>query len=121
MARELSLSLPLSALRRARHSPDVARALSATESTPQSHRRRHQTPASLVSEREPVKGAPTRSQPLTLEEMREYDANEGRCDDDGGTIRDVGTVDAYCSFPARSNDFRLIESSHEQEPAGEEE
>ncbi len=53
--------------------------------------------------------------------MREYDANEGRCDDDGGRVRDVGTMDAYCSFPARSNDFHLIESSHEKEPAGEEE
>jgi hypothetical protein len=61
------------------------------------------------------------AQPLTHEEMREYDANEGRCDDDGGHVRDVGTMDAYCSFPARSNDFHLIESSHEKEPAGEEE
>jgi hypothetical protein len=58
---------------------------------------------------------------LTLEEMREYDANEGRCDDDGGSVRDAGTTEAYCAFPARSNDFHLIESSHEKEPAGEEE
>jgi hypothetical protein len=61
------------------------------------------------------------AQPLTPEEMREYDANEGRCDDDGGSVRDVGTLEAYCSFPTRSNDFHLIESSHEKEPAGEEE
>ena len=53
--------------------------------------------------------------------MREYNANEGRCDDDGGSVRDVGTIEAYCSFPTRSNDFHLIESSHEKEPAGEEE
>ena len=61
------------------------------------------------------------AQPLTPEEMREYDANEGRCHDDGGSVRDVGTLGAYCSFPARSNNFHLIESSHEKEPAGEEE
>jgi hypothetical protein len=53
--------------------------------------------------------------------MREYDANEGRCNDDGGSVRDVGTIEAYCSFPVRSNDFHLIESAHEKEPAGEEE
>jgi hypothetical protein len=53
--------------------------------------------------------------------MREYDANEGRCHDDGGRVRAVGTVDAYCAFPARSNDFQLIESSNEKEPSGEEE
>ena len=59
------------------------------------------------------------AKPLTLEEMREYDANEGRCDDDGGSVRDVGTVDAYCAFAARSNDFHLIESSQERAPGGE--
>jgi ABC-type phosphate transport system substrate-binding protein len=61
------------------------------------------------------------AQPLTHEEMREYDANEGRCEEDGGRVRDVGTMEAYCSFAARSNNFHLIESSHEKEPAGEEE
>jgi hypothetical protein len=61
------------------------------------------------------------AKPLTLEEMREYDANEGRCDDDGGRVRDVGTVDAYCAFPARSNDFHLIESTLGRKPSGEEE
>ena len=61
------------------------------------------------------------ARPLTAEEMREYDANEGRCEEDGGSVRDVGTIEAYCSFPTRSNDFHLIESSHEKEPAGEEE
>ena len=59
--------------------------------------------------------------PLTLEEMREYDDNEGRCHDDGGSVREVGTVDAYCAFPARSNDFHLIESSRGKAPSGEEE
>jgi hypothetical protein len=71
--------------------------------------------------REPSGRRPPGAQPLTLEEMREYDANEARCHDDGGSVRDAGTVEAYCSFPARSNDFPLIESSHEKAPAGEEE
>lgn len=71
--------------------------------------------------REPTRRRQTGAQELTLEEMREYDANEGRCDDDGGSVHDVGTIKAYCSFPDRSNDFHLIESSHEKEPAGEEE
>jgi hypothetical protein len=53
--------------------------------------------------------------------MGEYDVNEGRCHDDGGTIRNVGTVDAYCAFPNRSNDFHLIESSAKTEVSGEEE
>jgi hypothetical protein len=53
--------------------------------------------------------------------MREYNANEGRCHDDGGSVSNAGTIQAYCSFSARSNDFHLIESSHEQEPADEEE
>jgi hypothetical protein len=70
---------------------------------------------------DPTERRQPRAQPLTLEEMREYNANEGRCHDDGGSVRDVGTLGAYCSFPARSNDFHLIESSHEKEPAGEEE
>lgn len=63
--------------------------------------------------------APAGTPGLTDEEMREYDANEGRCRDDGGGVRDVGTVDAYCAFPARSNDFHLIETSHGKEPVGE--
>lgn len=54
---------------------------------------------------------PSGARKLTDEEMREYDANEGRCHDDGGSVRDVGTIDAYCAFPARSNDFHLVESS----------
>ena len=45
------------------------------------------------------------------EEMREYDGNEGRCHDDRGHVRDVGTVSAYCAFPNHKNDFSLIESS----------
>ncbi len=61
------------------------------------------------------------AKPTTPEEKHEYDANEGRCEDDGGSVRDVGTVDAYCAFPARSNDFHLIENSQEKEPSGEEE
>lgn len=51
------------------------------------------------------------AKPATPEEKHEYDANEVRCRDDGGTIRDVGTIDAYCSFPTRKDDFHLIESS----------
>jgi hypothetical protein len=58
---------------------------------------------------------------LTPEEMHEYDANEGRCHDDGGRVRDAGTLNAYCYFPARANDFHLVETSHVPEPAGEEE
>ncbi len=73
------------------------------------------------SERESTRQRESVAKPLTLEEMREYDANEGRCHDDGGSVRDVGTVNAYCAFPTRSNDFHLIESSQEKEPAGEEE
>jgi hypothetical protein len=49
--------------------------------------------------------------PLSDEEMREYDANEGRCKDDGGVVHNIGTLDAYCAFADRSNDFHLIESS----------
>jgi hypothetical protein len=71
--------------------------------------------------REPVGRRQPSAQPLTLEEMREYNANEGRCHDDGGSVSNAGTIQAYCSFSARSNDFHLIESSHEQEPADEEE
>lgn len=71
--------------------------------------------------REPIKRRQPGTQSLTHEEMREYDANEGRCDKDGGSVRDVGTMDAYCSFPARSNDFHLVESSHGEGPAAEEE
>ncbi|MGA7704400.1 MAG: hypothetical protein WB998_05835 [Solirubrobacteraceae bacterium] len=121
MARGLSLSLPLSALAASAALAGCgAGAVSATTSTP-SHTDAGTSTSVTGSEREPVKGGQSVAKPLTLEEMREYDANEGRCHDDRGTIRDVGTVDAYCSFPTRSNDFHLIESSHEQEPAGEEE
>ncbi len=73
------------------------------------------------SARKPAGQRQAVAKPLTLEEMREYDANEGRCKDDGGSVRDVGTLDAYCAFPARSNDFHLIESSQGREPSGEEE
>jgi Sigma-70 region 2 len=72
-------------------------------------------------DREPVRQHQSAAQPLTPEEMAEYDANEGRCHDDRGSVRDVGTLDAYCAFPARSNDFHLIESSKEKEISGEEE
>ena len=58
--------------------------------------------------------------PTTPEEKHEYDANEVRCRDDGGTIRDVGTIDAYCSFPTPTDDFHLIESS-QKAPTEEEE
>jgi hypothetical protein len=70
---------------------------------------------------EPAAQRQSAAKSLTLEEMREYDANEGRCDDDGGSVRDVGTVAAYCAFPARHDDFHLIESAQEREPSGEEE
>ncbi|MCL2769614.1 MAG: hypothetical protein FWD42_05820 [Solirubrobacterales bacterium] len=56
---------------------------------------------------------------LTDEEMREYDVNEGRCHDDGGAVRDVGTLDAYCAFPNRSNDFHLLESAKKEELSNE--
>ena len=71
--------------------------------------------------REPVGQGQPVAKPTTLEEKREYDANEGRCEDDGGSVRDVGTINAYCAFPTRSDDFHLIETSHEKEPGGEEE
>jgi hypothetical protein len=58
---------------------------------------------------------------LSDEEMREYDANEGRCHDDGGRVRNVGTVDAYCAFPQRANDFHLVETSHAKQALGAEE
>ncbi len=61
------------------------------------------------------------AKPTTPEEKYEYDANEGRCRDDGGAVRNVGTIDAYCAFPARSNDFHLIETAQRKELAGEEE
>ena len=118
MARGLSLSLPLSALAASAALAGCgAGSRSATEST---HGLTVGGTSTSVSRgaREPIG---RHQQPLTLEEMREYDANEGRCDDDGGSVRDVGTMEAYCSFPTRSNDFHLIESSHEKEPAGEEE
>ncbi len=121
MACGLSLSLPLSALA-------VSAALAgcgagSTPATESTHSPTVGGTSTSVSRdaREPIGGRQPGAQPLTQEEMREYDANEGRCKDDGGSVHDVGTVDAYCSFPARANDFHLIESSHEKEPAGEEE
>lgn len=60
------------------------------------------------------------ARPTTPEEKHEYDANEVRCRDDGGAIRDVGTIDAYCSFPTRTDDFHLIETS-QKAPTEEEE
>lgn len=66
-------------------------------------------------------GGGSRPAPLTDEEMREYDANEGRCHDDGGSVRNVGSVDAYCAFPQRSNDFHLVETSHAKQAAAAEE
>ena len=71
--------------------------------------------------REPITRRHSLAKPTTPEEKYEYDANEGRCHDDGGTIRDVGTIDAYCAFPTRSNDFHLIETAQQKEAAGEEE
>lgn len=117
MARELSLSLLAVS---AALAGCGAGSKSATESTHSPTVGGTDTSVSR-SARQPVGRRQPGSQPLTLEEMREYDANEGRCDNDGGSVRNVGTIKAYCSFPARSNDFHLIESSHEQEPAGEEE
>jgi hypothetical protein len=73
------------------------------------------------SARAPRRQRQSAAQSLTLEEMHEYDANEGRCHDDGGSVRDVGTLDAYCAFPTSSNDFHLIESSQRTELSGEEE
>lgn len=121
MARGLSLSLPLGALAvSAALAGCGAGSRSATEST-------HGLTVGATSAgvgrgaREPIERHQPSPEPMTTEEKREYDANEGRCDDDGGGVRDVGTLEAYCSFPARSNDFHLIETSHEKEPAGEEE
>ncbi len=121
MARGLSLSLPLSALA-------VSAALAGCGAGSRSATERTHSPtvgatSTSVSRgaRAPIGRRQPGAQPLTPEEMREYDANEGRCDDDGGSVRDVGTLEAYCSFPTRSNDFHLIESSHEKESAGEEE
>ncbi len=119
MARGLSLSLPLSALAvSAALAGCGAGSRSATEST---HSLTVGSTSVSRGARAPIGRRQPGAQPLTLEEMREYDANEGRCDDDGGSVRDVGTLEAYCSFPTRSNDFHLIESSHEKESAGEEE
>ncbi len=121
MARGLSLSLPLSAL-----AASVALAGCGAGSRSATERTHSLTVGGTSTSvgrgaRAPIGRRQPGAQPLTPEEMREYDANEGRCDDDGGSVRDVGTLEAYCSFPARSNDFHLIESSHEKEPAGEEE
>jgi hypothetical protein len=119
VVRGLSLSLPLSALAvSAALAGCGAGSRSATERT-------HSLTVGGTSvsrgARAPIGRRQPGSQPLTSEEMREYNANESRCNDDGGSVRDVGTIEAYCSFPARANDFHLIESSHEKEPAGEEE
>jgi hypothetical protein len=121
VARGLSLSLPLSAL-----AASAALAGCGAGSTPATESTRSLTVGGAStsvshSAREPTRRRQPGARPLTTEEMREYNANEGRCDDDGGSVRDIGTIEAFCSFPARSNDFHLIESSHEKEPAGEEE
>lgn len=121
MARGLSLSLPLSALAvSAALAGCGAGSTSVTEST---HSLTVGGASTSVSRgaREPSGGRQPSTQPLTTEEKREYDINEGHCHDDGGSVRDVGTIAAYCSFPARSNDFHLIEPSHEKELADEEE
>ncbi len=73
------------------------------------------------SGREPIAGGRSLAKPATPEEKYEYDANEGRCEDDHGTVRNVGTIDAYCAFPVRSNDFHLIEPAQQKDLAGEEE
>jgi hypothetical protein len=97
-------------------------AVSATNSTPSHTIAGTSTSTSTSgSAREPARQRQPVAKPLTLEEMREYDANEGRCHDDGGTVRDVGTVDAYCALPTRSDDFHLIESAKRRELSGEEE
>jgi hypothetical protein len=95
-------------------------AISATKSTP-GHTDAGTSTSVTGAEQERVEQRQSVAKPLTLEEMREYDANEGRCRDDGGSIRDVGTVNAYCAFPASSNDFHLIESSEKRELSGVEE
>jgi hypothetical protein len=121
VARGLSLSLPLSAL--AASAVLAGCGAGSTPATESTHSLTVGGASTSVSHsaREPIRRRQPGARPLTTEEMREYNANEGRCDDDGGSVRDVGTLEAYCSFPTRSNDFRLIESSHEKEPAGEEE
>jgi hypothetical protein len=119
VARGLPLSLPLGAL-----AASVALAGCGTGSRPATESTHSPTVAATATSsgaRAAIGRRQPGAQPLTAEEMREYDANEGRCDDDGGGVRDVGTLEAYCAFPARANDFHLIESSHEKEPAGEEE
>lgn len=134
MARGLSLSLPLSALAvSAVLAGCGAGSTPATESTHTGSTPTTESTYSLTvggtgagtsvshGARAPSGQSQPAARPLTTEEKREYDVNEGHCHDDGGSVRDVGTIAAYCSFPARSNDFHLIESSHEKEPAGEEE
>ncbi len=71
--------------------------------------------------REAIAEGQSPAKPATPEEKYEYDANEGRCQDDHGTVRNVGTTDAYCAFPVRSNDFHLIEPAQQKDLAGEEE
>ena len=78
-------------------------------------------PSSVTPTAGAATGAGAKAAPLTNEEMREYDANEGRCHNDGGSVRDVGSVDAYCAFAQRSNDFHLVETSHAKQAAGAEE
>jgi len=121
VARGLSLSLPLSAL--AASAALAGCGAGSTPATESTHSLTVDGASTSVSHsaRAPSGRRQPVARPLTTEEMREYDINEGHCDDDGGSVRDVGTIKAYCSFPARSNDFHLIESSHEKEPAGEEE
>lgn len=121
MTRGLSLSLPLGVLAASAALAGCGAGSSpATEST---HVLTVGATGTSVSHgaREPIGRGQPGAEPMTTEEKHEYDANEGRCHDDGGSVRDVGTLEAYCSFPARSNDFHLIETSHEKEPAGEEE
>jgi hypothetical protein len=74
-----------------------------------------------ASGREAIAQGQPLPRPATPEEKYEYDANEGRCKDDHGTVRNVGTIDAYCAFPVRSNDFHLIEPAQQKELGGEEE
>ncbi len=71
--------------------------------------------------REAIAAGQSLAKPATPEEKYEYDANEGRCKDDHGTVRNVGTIAAYCAFPRSSNDFHLIEPAQQKDLAGEEE
>jgi hypothetical protein len=121
VTRALSLSLLLSAL--AASAPLAGCGGGAGSATKSTHSLTAVGTSTSVTrgEQEPNRQSQSAAKSLTLEEMAEYDANEGRCHDDGGNVRDVGTVDAYCAFPTRSNDFHLIESSQAKELSGEEE